>query len=102
MSAGRVAIWRGADPWLRLTALATLVQHGVAIFYVSAGRYHYLTWLLTLLVVAAWFQREGLDALRRRFPTLTERLARHRLSAALARGLARMSDSVPQERRGTP
>jgi hypothetical protein len=98
----RVALWRAADPWLRLTALATLVQQGVAIFYVSAGRYHYLTWLLTLLVVAAWVQREGLELLRRRFPTFTERVARHRLSAALVRGLARMSDNVPEERRAAP
>src|SRR5262249_31175162 len=29
----RVALWRGADPWLRLTAFATLAQHGVALFY---------------------------------------------------------------------
>src|SRR5262249_38057089 len=29
----RVALWRGADGWLRLTACATLAQHGVALFY---------------------------------------------------------------------
>ena len=57
----RVVFWRQAEPWLRLTAIATLVQHGVALFYASAGRYYYLTWLLTLLVVAAWVHGEGLD-----------------------------------------
>src|SRR5262249_57401624 len=60
----RVALWRGADPWLRLTAGATLAQHGVALFYPADGRYHYLTWLLTLLVVAAWVHGEGLVMLR--------------------------------------
>ena len=86
----RVAAWRGADPWLRLTASAMLVQQCVVIFYAPAGRYQYLTWLITSLVVAAWVEREGLPLLRRRFPAFTARVARHRLSAALARGLARL------------
>jgi hypothetical protein len=98
----RVAVWRGADPWLRLTASATLVQQGVGILYLTAGRYHYLTWLMTLLVVAAWVEREGLDLFRHRFPTFTARVVRHRLSTALARGLARMSGDVrtTQDMRG--
>jgi len=87
----RVALWRAADPWLRLTAFATLVQHGVALFYASSGRYYYLTWLLTLLVVAAWAHGEGLDLLRRRFPVFTERIAKHPARLALARGLQRMA-----------
>jgi hypothetical protein len=87
----RVALWRAADPWLRLTASAMLVQQCVVIFYAAAGRYQYLTWLLTSLVVAAWVEREGLPLLRRRFPAFTARVARHPLSAALARGLARLS-----------
>ena len=86
----RVAVWRGADPWLRLTASAMLVQQCVVIFYAPAGRYQYLTWLITSLVVAAWVEREGLPLLRRRVPAVTGRVARHRLSAALARGLARL------------
>jgi hypothetical protein len=40
--------------------------------------------------VAAWDEREGLPLLRRRFPAFTGRVAHHRLSAALARGLARL------------
>ena len=87
----RVALWRAADPWLRLTAFATLVQHGVALFYASSGRYYYLTWLLTLLVVATWAHGEGLDLLRRRFPVFTERIAKHPARLALARGLQRMA-----------
>jgi hypothetical protein len=81
----RVALWRAADPWLRLTAFATLAQHGVALFYPGDGRYHYLTWLLTLLVVAAWVNGEGLDIVRRWFPHFSARVAKHPASIALAR-----------------
>jgi hypothetical protein len=87
----RVMLLKTADPWLRLTAFATLVQHGVALFYAGSGRYYYLTWLLTLLVVAAWLHGEGLDLLRRRFPGFTERIAKHPARLALARGLQRMA-----------
>jgi hypothetical protein len=90
----RVALWRRADPWLRLTAVATLAQHGVALFYPGDGRYHYLTWLLTLLVVAAWVHGEGLPTVRRWFPRFTQRVAKHPASLALARGLAHMSEMV--------
>jgi hypothetical protein len=90
----RVALWRGADPWLRLTAFATLAQHCVALFYPADGRYHYLTWLLTLLVVAAWVHGEGLDLVRRWFPRFTQRVAKHPASLALARGLERMSEML--------
>jgi len=90
----RVALWRAADPWLRLTALATLAQHCVALFYPGDGRYHYLTWLLTLLVVAAWVHGEVLPVLRRWFPRFTQRVAKHPASLALARGLGRMSEML--------
>src|SRR5262249_58507544 len=33
----RVALWRGAEPWLRLTAVATLAQHCVALVYPGDG-----------------------------------------------------------------
>jgi hypothetical protein len=90
----RVVFWRNAMPWLRLTAIAALVQHGVALFYASAGRYYYLTWLLTLLVVAAWVHGEGLDMMRRRFPRLMDRVAKHPACLALARALRRMGEMV--------
>jgi hypothetical protein len=90
----RVALWRRADPWLRLTALATLAQHGVALFYPADGRYHYLTWLLTLLVVAAWVNREGLEIVRRWLPHFSARVAKHPASVALGRGLDRMSEML--------
>jgi hypothetical protein len=90
----RVALWRQAEPWLRLTAGATLVQHCVGLIYASAGRYYYLTWLLTLLVVAAWIHGEGLDRLRRRFPRFSERGPKHPASIVLARGLNHMSRTL--------
>jgi hypothetical protein len=93
----RVALWREADPWLRLTAWATLVQHCVGLFYATAGRYYYLTWLLTLLIVAAWVHGEGIDILRRRFPQLSARVAKHPASLALARGLDRMQRLLLQQ-----
>jgi hypothetical protein len=83
----RVAVWGRIDPWLRLTAWATLAQHCVGPFYLATGRYHYLTWLLTLLVVTAWFHGEGLAWLRRRFPAAGIRAENHPASAKLARGL---------------
>jgi hypothetical protein len=87
----RVVLWRAADPWLRLLALATLAQHGVGLFYVIAGRYHYVTWLLTLVVVTAWLHGEGLAMLRKRWPHFCERVAAHPARLALARGLDRMA-----------
>ena len=86
----RVAVWRGADPWLRLTALATLVQQGVGLLYLTAGRYHYLAWLMT----CCWWQR-GWSA--RDFPCcaggsrFSSRVAHH---LRLERALARMSGDV--------
>lgn len=90
----RVVLWRAADPWLRLTAGATLAQHCVALFYPGDGRYHYLTWLLTLLVVAAWVHGEGLAIVRRWFPQFSARVAKHPASLALARGLDRMCEMM--------
>jgi hypothetical protein len=87
----RVVLWRAADPWLRLLALATLAQHGVGLFYVIAGRYHYVTWLLTLAVVTAWLYGERLAILRKRWPHFCERVAAHPARQALARGLDRMA-----------
>jgi hypothetical protein len=90
----RVAIWGKVDPWLRLTAWATLAQQCVGMFYASAGRYYYLTWLLTFLVVAVWVHDEGLELLRRRFPDVSKRIANHPASLALARSLDRMASMI--------
>lgn len=73
----RMALWNRIDPWLRLTAWATLAQQCVGIFYATAGRYYYLTWLLTLLVTAVWIEREGLKLMRRRYPRAADRFANY-------------------------
>jgi hypothetical protein len=85
----RLAVWKQIDPWLRLTAWATLAQQCVGIFYAPAGRYYYLTWLLTLLVTAVWVEREGLSLWQRRYPDLAARVANHPTRLALARALHR-------------
>jgi hypothetical protein len=73
----RVVGWKNIDPSLRLIAWATLAQQCVALFYATAGRYHYLTWLLTLLVSAVWVHREGIGLLRRLHPSFTRALDQH-------------------------
>jgi hypothetical protein len=62
------------DRWLRLLAVATLVQQGVGLFYASNPRYYLLTWLLTFVVVAAWARAEGFPWLQRRAPLWSARL----------------------------
>jgi hypothetical protein len=87
----RVAAWSKTEGWLRLIACATLAQQCVGLFYASAGRYYYLTWLLTFLVVMVWLHNEGVELFRQRFPEFSARVAKHPASLALARGLDRMS-----------
>src|SRR4029077_3820223 len=80
---------RQFDPWLRLIGGAALAQHIVALFYTAAtARYHFLSWFLTMLVVAVWFHRVGFDWLKRRFPALWRQFAVHPWSQRLASGLA--------------
>jgi hypothetical protein len=86
----RVVLWRAPDPWLRLIAFAVLVQHGVALFFAISARYHYVSWLLTLLVVAAWVNGEALAMLHKRWPHFCDRVAAHPARLAVARGLDRM------------
>jgi hypothetical protein len=87
----RVAAWGKAEGWLRLIACATLAQQCVGLFYASAGRYYYLTWLLTFVVAMVWLHEEGIELFRRRFSEFSARVAKHPASLALARGLDRMS-----------
>jgi hypothetical protein len=84
----RVALFgRRSDPWLRLTAAATLALHPVAWFYLSYDRYYHLTWLLTLLVCAVWMRDDGFAMLRRWFPRTMEWLMLHPLSARAVRAV---------------
>jgi hypothetical protein len=87
----RMAIWKEIDPWLRLISGATLVQQCVGLFYASAGRYYYLTWLLTVLVTVVWIRREGLGLFQQRYPNFSIRFTSHPSRHALARLLLRMA-----------
>ncbi len=82
---------RGFDPWLRLIGAAALAQHVVAFFYSAAtGRYHLLTWFLTMLVVMVWLHDVGLGWLKARYPLLCQRFLALPSTRWLARGLARL------------
>ena len=56
----RVGFAARFDPWLRLIALATLIEHGTGVCYANWDRYHLVTWLLTALVAIVWLREEGL------------------------------------------
>jgi hypothetical protein len=84
----RVGLFGGRfDPWLRLIALAALIQHGIGICYINFVRYNLGTWLLTLLVAAAWLQGEGLLVLEKRMPRWCETWRRNALVRRLAAGI---------------
>ncbi len=82
-----VARGRSFDPWLRLVGAAALAQHAVALFYAATPRYHFLTWLLTLLVAAAFTQQVGLPWLARRYPAAMALLTRTLWPPRLAAGI---------------
>ena len=86
---------RRFDPYLRLIGAAALAQHTVALFYVAdVGRYHYLSWILTMLVVIVFLHEVGVDWLRERYPKSAALLATHPLSRRLASGLTRLQKSA--------
>jgi hypothetical protein len=62
----RVGFGGRFDPWLRLIALATLLEHGTGVCYANWDRYHLVTWLLTALVAIVWLREEGLPWIGRR------------------------------------
>jgi hypothetical protein len=70
------ACGRHFDRWLRLTAGAALAQHVVAFFYGGATRYFFLTWFLTMLVVAVWCEQVAAPWIARRWPQLSARARR--------------------------
>jgi hypothetical protein len=82
------------DPWLRLIALATLLEHGTGICYADWDRYHLVTWLLTALVATVWLREEGLAWFDRCFPRLRERLATHSALKRSAALLARLDQAA--------
>jgi hypothetical protein len=84
---------RGFDPWLRLIAVAALLQHIPAFFYAPTPRYYYLTWFLTALVCIVWARAVGLALFWSRYPALSQRIASHPWSERLASGLAWLQKS---------
>ncbi len=74
----RVGVGKAFRPWLRVVALATLLQHGIGVCYVNYMRYNLVTWLLTALVAAAWLQLEGLTLIDRYWPGLRACAARQK------------------------
>ena len=84
-------VFRGRqfDPWLRLIGASALAQHAVALFYTAAtARYHFLSWLLTMLVVMVWLRQMGVNLMSQRYPALSKRFVLHPWSQRLASGLA--------------
>jgi hypothetical protein len=70
------------DPWLRLIALATLLEHGTGVCYANWDRYHLVTWLLTALVAIVWLREEGLPWLRDRKSGIRDQTKRASLADA--------------------
>jgi hypothetical protein len=66
-----------------------LAQHTVAWFYLSADRYYYVTWFLTVLVCAVWVRDEGFGMLQRRAPRAARWLSEHPAGTSLRRFLDR-------------
>ncbi len=90
-----VAASRRFDPWLRLIGAAALAQHAVALFYSAAvARYHFLTWLLTMLVAVVWLHEVGIGWLQAHHPELCRRIAAHPAAQRLASGLAHLQKSA--------
>jgi hypothetical protein len=90
------------DPWLRLIALATLLQHGIGVSYINFVRYNLGTWLLTLLVGAAWLQGEGLAVLAPALPRLENAWQRNALVKRLANGIDDLAGLLGVEDGGGP
>jgi hypothetical protein len=86
-------VFRGRhfDPWLRLIGASALAQHSIALFYTAAtARYHFLSWFLTMLVVTAWCESDGIELLKHRYPGLCKRFIDYRWVRRLASGLDRL------------
>ncbi len=86
---------RRFDPWLRVVALATLLQHGIGVCYNNATRYNMGTWLLTTLVAAAWLQQEGLPVFDRRWPGLRQGWLQAMKLSGLASWIERLMGTRP-------
>jgi hypothetical protein len=86
----RVMVSHKFDPWLRLIADATLVQHSVALFYIAASRYHFLAWFFTGLVTVVWFRVEGIALLRQSLPRWWEKFWNNPFNRSIERALRKL------------
>ncbi len=105
----RVGVFgRRFDPWLRLLALATLLQHAIGATYVNYARYNLGTWFLTATVAAAWLQGEGVALLRRGLPGLAAAWDRNPRLVCLGAAIStwadwfRLGDAEPRTRDDRP
>jgi hypothetical protein len=81
---------RPFDPWLRVIALAAVMQHGIGLCYVMYDRYHLLTWLLTCLVTLVWVNIEGRALIEQHFSGLRELWAKSQSASRVRLALARL------------
>lgn len=81
---------RPFDPWLRVIALAALMQHGIGLCYVTYDRYHLLTWLLTCLDTLVWANVEGRALIEQRFSGLRELWAKTSIATSMRLALTRL------------
>jgi hypothetical protein len=87
----RVALWeRRFDPWIRVVAAGTLLQHAVSLCYLLAPRYFFLAWLLTLLVTVVWIREAGIPLLRKYVPDWCDKVAVHPTSTRIVAALRRL------------
>jgi hypothetical protein len=87
------------DFWLRLIAAASLAQHAMfSLFYIATPRYHFLSWLMTFLVVTVWLKADGLALMRRYFPAFSRAAAQHPASRLLEAALAGLQRAVAPTR----
>jgi hypothetical protein len=80
--------------WLRIIALAALAGHSVAMFYAHTPRYHFLTWILTVVVATVWLRNEALPWLRWMLPSWAVRWDAQPLRQSIARRWTRIEQGV--------
>ena len=69
-----VMVRRDYHPWIRLTALAVIVQHLSALGFSITPRYHLGAWLFTYLVVMVWIRQSGIAGFERLFPQASQKI----------------------------
>lgn len=92
------------DVRLRWLAWATVTQHAIALCYISINRYHFLTWLLTALLVLVWLRKEAIPLFMKKFPMQAASLGQQRwfaITESFIRVASRAFAGLPLGARGT-